>query len=64
MASISTNADGRRRILFVAKDGSRKTIYLGRMPKKMVDGLLVRVEQLVSSSSSSRRASAAIPSMM
>jgi integrase len=50
MASIATDSSGRRRILFASKDGSRKTIYLGAMPEKMARGVLVRVEQLVSSS--------------
>lgn len=50
MASLATNAAGRRRILFVAKDGSRKSIYLGKMPKKMAEGVAFRVEQLIASS--------------
>lgn len=48
MASITTDSDGRRRIMFVAKDGKRKTIYLGRMHAKAVNAIKVRVEQLVS----------------
>jgi integrase len=50
MASITTDSAGKRRIQFVAKDGSRKTLYLGTMPKKMVDGILVRIEQLIAAS--------------
>jgi integrase len=50
MASLSTDRSGRRRIQFASKDGTRKTIYLGSMPEKMARGVLVRVEQLVSSS--------------
>ncbi len=50
MASIATDSSGRRRILFASKDGNRRSIYLGAMPEKMARGVLVRVEQLVSSS--------------
>ena len=39
MASISTSADGRRTIQFVAKDGKRSSIRLGRMPMKSADVL-------------------------
>jgi len=50
MASLSRDSSGRRRILFASKDSTRKAIYLGAMPEKMARGVLVRVEQLVSSS--------------
>ncbi len=50
MASLTTDSAGRRRIQFTAKDNARKTLYLGTMPKKMAESVLVRVEQLVSSS--------------
>ena len=48
MASIATDAAGRRRILFAGKDGGRKTLYLGDTPMKMAQGVLFRVEQLIS----------------
>ena len=34
MASLSTSAKGLKRIRFKARDGRRKTIRLGRLPKK------------------------------
>jgi len=34
MASISRDPNGRRRILFMSKDGSRKTLRLGKMSQK------------------------------
>ncbi len=49
MASISVDSKGLRRVLFVGKDGNRKTIYLGDVTQKMAEGVKVRVEQLVAS---------------
>jgi integrase len=46
MASISTGADGRRRILFVAADGRRKTIRLGKASLRVADEVKRRVEAL------------------
>ncbi len=46
MASISTNKNGNRRILFAA-DGKRCAIYLGRVPKKVADAINSKVEALV-----------------
>jgi integrase len=46
MASIATDSGGRRRILFVAKDGKRKTLYLGKTPVKAASAIKFRVEQL------------------
>jgi integrase len=47
MASISTDKKtGGRRILFVAADGTRKAIRLGKVPKKVADGVKLRVERL------------------
>jgi len=48
MASVSTDKNGNRRILFVAKDGSRKTIRLGKLPKRDAEAVKVKVERLVS----------------
>lgn len=53
MASIGTYSDkqGRtlHRILFVHPDGKRKTIWLGRLPKRDVESFRTRVEALVAS---------------
>lgn len=46
MASLSTDKDGNRRILFMADDGSRKAIRLGKLPKKTAESILTRVEYL------------------
>ncbi len=47
MASISTDADGKRRILFVNPNGDRKQIRLGRMPMKAVQAINAKVENLL-----------------
>ena len=47
MASISSGRNGQRRLLFVDPTGKRKTIYLGKMPKRHADTLKIKVEQLV-----------------
>ena len=39
MASIVSDPNGYRRILFVAADGSRKTIRLGKATAKQADAL-------------------------
>ena len=39
MASISDDPNGRRRILFVAPDGSRKTIRLGKIDRKSAEAI-------------------------
>ena len=47
MASISTDRkNGLRRILFVAADGSRKAIHLGKVPMKLANEIRVKVEAL------------------
>ena len=46
MASISTDKKGKKRIQFVAPDGKRKTIRLGKMPKKAVEAIKTKVEAL------------------
>ena len=48
MASISNDPNGRRRILFVAPDGSRKTIRLGKMDRKSAEAINRHVEALLS----------------
>ena len=47
MASISTDSGGKRRILFVAPDGSRKPIRLGKVPMKTATSVKIRVETLL-----------------
>jgi len=47
MASISTDRKGLRRILFVDGNGERKAIRLGRTPKKKVNEIKRRVEDIV-----------------
>ena len=49
MASIGKDKNGRRRILFVAPDGKRKTIRLGKMPQRAAEAIKVKVENLVGS---------------
>ncbi len=46
MASLSTDGTGNRRILFIAADGSRKTIRLGKLNKRLAEGIKARVEVL------------------
>jgi hypothetical protein len=46
MASVSTGPDGRRTIQFVAADGKRKTIRLGKVSQRIVDEIRVKVEAL------------------
>ncbi|CAN5182898.1 hypothetical protein BH11PLA2_BH11PLA2_07700 [soil metagenome] len=48
MASISNDPNGRRRILFVAPDGSRKTIRLGKIDRKGAESICRHVEALLS----------------
>lgn len=48
MASLTTDAKGRRRILFTHPDGKRRKIYLGKFLAKLANGLKVKVESLVS----------------
>lgn len=48
MATIGTDSNGRKRILFVAGDGTRKTIRLGKATMKQAEALKVKVESLVS----------------
>lgn len=45
MASIG-DENGRKRILFVAPDGKRKTIRLGKVAKRQAEAVKVHVEQL------------------
>lgn len=47
MASIAREPNGHRRILFVAADGARKTIRLGKVSQRTADAVRVRVEHLL-----------------
>src|SRR5262245_6438615 len=47
MASISRGPNGRRTIQFVASDGKRKSIRLGKMPQRVAEEVKIRVESLI-----------------
>jgi len=47
MATIGMDPNGFRRILFVASDGTRKTIRLGKATVKQAESFMVRVEHLM-----------------
>lgn len=47
MASISRDKNGNRRILFMAADGRRPTIRLGKMSQRDAETIKTRVEQLL-----------------
>ncbi len=47
MASIAKDKNGCRRILFVALDGRRPTIRLGKVSQRTAEGIKYRVEQLL-----------------
>src|SRR5262249_9490885 len=47
MASIANDPGGRRRILFVAPDESRKTIRLGKIDRKSAEAIARHVESLL-----------------
>jgi hypothetical protein len=47
MASIANDPNGRKRILFVAPDESRKTIRLGKIDRKSAESICRHVEALL-----------------
>ncbi|MBQ12770.1 MAG: hypothetical protein CMJ45_14625 [Planctomyces sp.] len=47
MASLSTDPKGRRMIQFMAADGKRRTIRLGKVSRRQSESVKVRVERLV-----------------
>ena len=47
MASIANDPGGRRRILFVAPDGKRKAIRLGKLSQRAAEAVKLRVEHLL-----------------
>ncbi|MHC4563837.1 MAG: hypothetical protein ACYS8X_13845 [Planctomycetota bacterium] len=46
MASVISDPSGRKRIQFVAGDGTRKTIRLGKATVRQAEAIKVKVEQL------------------
>ena len=48
MASISTDKNGNRRIVFSLAPRNRKAIYLGDMPLRDIREILTKVKALVS----------------
>jgi len=46
MASISTDAKGRKRVLFFHPDGTRPAIHLGKVSQRSAENIRYRVEQL------------------
>src|SRR5688500_3337329 len=48
MASIANDENGRKRIQFIAGDGSRKAVRLGKVSTRQAESAKVKVEQLVS----------------
>src|SRR5262245_11563385 len=46
MASISKGPNGRRTIQFVAADGKRKSVRLGKVPQRLAEVIKVKVEAL------------------
>ena len=50
MASVSTDPSGNRRILFVAGDGKRKAIRLGRVTAKQANEIKLKVESILAAS--------------
>src|SRR4051794_32918765 len=52
MASISTDNNGLRRILFVNKDGDRKAVRLGKVPMKLANEIKLKVECITAAQSS------------
>ena len=48
MATIGNDPNGRKRVLFVAGDGTRKTIRLGKMDRKNAERFCGRVEKIIS----------------
>ena len=47
MASISRDRNGTRRVLFVAADGTRKAVRLGKVSMRVASEVKARVESLV-----------------
>src|SRR5262249_2480204 len=52
MASISRGPNGRRTIQFIAADGKRKSIRLGKVAQRVAEEVKVKVEQLAAAAAS------------
>ena len=52
MASIGKDKNGHRRILFIAPEGNRKTVRLGKISQRAAEALKVKVENLLSAAMS------------
>src|SRR3954452_1849314 len=50
MATIGNDSNGRKRILFMAGDGTRKTIRLGKLSKKQAERFMAKLEVLIGQS--------------
>jgi hypothetical protein len=50
MASVSTDKNGNRRILFVDGDGERRAIRLGKLPMKATASVKAKVEAILAAS--------------
>ncbi|MCC6240580.1 MAG: phage integrase SAM-like domain-containing protein [Phycisphaerales bacterium] len=46
MASLSTGSNGKKRIMFYDKAGTRRTIYLGAISRKDGDSILTKIEAI------------------
>ena len=46
MASLSSDGKGNRTVQFVAGDGRRRSVRLGKVPKKVAEGVKLKVEAL------------------
>jgi hypothetical protein len=55
MATIGSDPNGRKRILFVAGDGTRKTIRLGKASMRQAETFKVKVEDLVGAANGAAR---------
>lgn len=49
MASVSRDNNGRTRIQFATGDGRRRTIHLGKTPKKAAESFKLKVEAIIAS---------------
>ncbi len=47
MASLSNDKSGKRRTLFSIPGGRRQTLWLGKVPKKSAESMLVRIEEMI-----------------
>ena len=50
MASIVNDLNGRKRIQFIASDGVRRAVRLGKASMKQAEAFKTKVEQLVTAS--------------